>query len=43
MLTGHASAEHVLQGMTSGADGYVSKPYQFDVLAVAIKTVLGLN
>ena len=43
MLTGHASPEHVLQGMTSGADGYVSKPYQFDVLAVAINAVLGLN
>jgi len=43
MLTGHSSPEHVLQGMTSGADGYVSKPYQFDALAIAIKTVLGLN
>jgi len=43
MLTGHISPENVLQGMTSGADGYVSKPFQFDALAVAIKTVLGMQ
>lgn len=43
MLTGHASPEDVLQGMTSGADGYLSKPFQFDALAVAIKTVLGMQ
>ena len=41
MLTGHVSPEDVLHGMTSGADGYVSKPFQFDALAVAIMTVLG--
>jgi len=43
MLTGHVSPEDVLRGMTSGADGYVSKPFQFDALAVAIKTVLGMQ
>ena len=43
MLTGHASPEDVLRGMTSGADGYVSKPFQFDTLAIAIKTVLGMQ
>ena len=43
MLTGHAGPEDVLHGMTSGADGYVSKPFQFDALAIAIKTVLGLQ
>ena len=42
LLTGHASPEDVLHGMTSGADGYVSKPFQFDALAIAIKTVLGM-
>jgi CheY-like chemotaxis protein len=42
MLTGHVSPEDVLHGMTNGADGYVSKPFQFDALAVAIKTVLGM-
>jgi CheY-like chemotaxis protein len=43
MLTGETSPENVLRGMTSGADGYVSKPFQFDTLAVAIKTVLGMQ
>jgi len=43
MLTGRVSPEDVLHGMTSGADGYVSKPFQFDALAVAIKTVLGMQ
>ena len=42
MLTGHVGPEDVLHGMTSGADGYVSKPFQFDALAAAIKTVLGM-
>ena len=41
MLTGRSSPEDVLHGMTSGADGYVSKPFQFDALAIAIRTVLG--
>jgi CheY-like chemotaxis protein len=41
MLTGRVSPEDVLHGMTNGADGYVSKPFQFDALAVAINTVLG--
>jgi CheY-like chemotaxis protein len=43
MLTGHASPEDVLQGMTAGADGYVSKPFQFDALTTAIDTVLGIR
>jgi len=43
MLTGHVTPEDVLHGMISGADGYVSKPFQFDALAAAIKTVLGME
>jgi two-component system OmpR family response regulator len=43
MLTGHVGPEDVLHGMKSGADGYVSKPFQFDALASAIKTVLGMQ
>ena len=43
MLTGQTSPEDVLRGMTSGADGYVSKPFQYDALAIAIKTVLGMQ
>lgn len=43
MLTGHVGPQDVLHGMASGADGYVSKPFQFDALAAAIKTVLGMQ
>lgn len=42
MLTAHASPENVLHGMACGADGYVSKPFQFDALTAAIDTVLGI-
>ena len=43
MLTGQTSPEDVLHGMIYGVDGYVSKPFQFDTLAIAIKTVLGMQ
>jgi len=43
MLTARSSPEDVLQGMKSGADGYVSKPFQFDALTAAIETVLGIR
>lgn len=43
MLTGHVEPEDVLRGMNCGADGYVSKPFRFDALADAIKTVLGIH
>lgn len=43
MLTGHVSPQDVLHGMASGADGYVSKPFQFDALTSAIETVLGIE
>ena len=43
MLTGHVTPVSVLQGTKGGADGYVSKPFQFDALAVAIETVLGIR
>ncbi len=43
ILTGRVSPEDALHRLTGGADGYVSKPFQFDALAIAIKTVLGLN
>jgi DNA-binding response OmpR family regulator len=31
-----------MQGLQRGADGYVTKPYDMQVLMTAIKTVLGL-
>ena len=43
MLTGRASPEDVLQGLKGGADGYVSKPFQFEALMTAIETVLGIR
>ncbi len=43
MLTGHVTPESVLHGMANGADGYVSKPFQFEALGTAIETVLGIQ
>ena len=43
MLTGHVTPESVLHGMANGADGYVSKPFQFEALGTAIETVLGIH
>lgn len=43
MLTGRATPDDVLRGMTTGADGYVTKPFRFDALTIAIRTVLGLT
>jgi two-component system OmpR family response regulator len=43
MLTGHVTPESVLHGMANGADGYVSKPFQFVALETAIETVLGIQ
>lgn len=41
MLTGKATREAVLKGMTGGADGYITKPFEPDALLRAIRTVLG--
>ena len=43
MLTGHVTPASVLHGMANGADGYVSKPFQFEALGTAIETVLGIQ
>ena len=43
MLTGHVTPQSVLHGMANGADGYVSKPFQFEALGTAIETVLGIQ
>jgi CheY-like chemotaxis protein len=42
MLTGKATREAVLKGLTGGADGYITKPFQPDALLRAVHTVLGL-
>lgn len=41
MLTGKATRESVLRGMTGGADGYVTKPFEPEALMNAVRTVLG--
>ncbi len=42
MLTAKASREAVLKGLSGGADGYITKPFEIEVLIKAVKTVLGL-
>ncbi len=42
MLTWKATREAVLKGLAGGADGYITKPFEADVLIKAVKTVLGL-
>jgi CheY-like chemotaxis protein len=43
MLTGETTREAVLRGLNGGADGYVTKPFEADVLVGAVKAVLGLS
>jgi two-component system, OmpR family, response regulator len=43
MLTGDVTPASVLHGMANGADGYVSKPFQFEALGTALETVLGIQ
>jgi two-component system OmpR family response regulator len=42
MLTGKATREAVIKGLASGADGYVTKPFEADALMRAVRTVVGL-
>ncbi len=43
MLTAEATRESVLKGLLGGADGYVTKPFEHDMLIQAVKAVLGLT
>jgi len=43
MLTAEATREAVLKGLQLGADGYITKPFEPDVLVSAVKAVLGLT
>ena len=43
MLTAKATRDAVLKGLAGGADGYVTKPFEIDVLVKAVNVVLGLS
>jgi CheY-like chemotaxis protein len=43
MLTGNAQREDVMRGLVGGADGYITKPFDRDVLLTGIRAVLGLG
>jgi CheY-like chemotaxis protein len=43
MLTAKTTREAVLKGLAGGADGYITKPFQTDVLVKAIKTMFGMS
>ena len=42
MLTGKATREAVIKGLSGGADGYITKPFDADALMRAVRTVIGL-
>jgi DNA-binding response OmpR family regulator len=43
MLTAESTREAVLKGLQGGADGYVTKPFEPDLLVNAVKAVLGIG
>jgi CheY-like chemotaxis protein len=43
MLTAEATRGAVLKGLRAGVDGYVTKPFEPDLLMTAVKAVLGLS
>jgi len=42
MLTAKTTREAVIKGLAGGADGYITKPFQTEVLVKAIKTMFGM-
>ena len=43
MMTAKATREAVLKGLQRGADGYITKPFDVDIISHAIHSVLGLK
>lgn len=43
MLTGVATREAVIKGLAGGADGYITKPFEADVLMRVVRSVVGLS
>jgi two-component system OmpR family response regulator len=42
MLTAKTTREAVIRGLAGAADGYITKPFQTDVLIKAVKTMFGM-
>jgi CheY-like chemotaxis protein len=43
MLTAQSTRQDVLRGLVGGADGYITKPFEHDILMTGIRSVLGLE
>ena len=43
MMTAKATREAVLKGLVHGADGYITKPFDVDIISHAIRSVIGLK
>jgi len=43
MLTAKTTKEDVMRGLLLGVDGYITKPFEFDVLIAAMRSVLGMD
>lgn len=43
MVTGKATRESVMQALATGANGYITKPFEFESLIGSIKAVLGIG
>ena len=43
MLTAQSTREDVLHGLSGGADGYITKPFEHEILMTGIRSVLGIE
>jgi two-component system, OmpR family, response regulator len=43
MLTAQSTRQDVLRGLAGGADGYITKPFESEILMTAIRAVLGVE
>ncbi|MGB7540624.1 MAG: response regulator [Burkholderiales bacterium] len=43
MVTALATREDVMRALAANANGYITKPFEFDALVNSIKAVLGLQ
>ena len=43
MITGKATREDVMHALVAGANGYITKPFEFDSLISSIRAVLGIG